>query len=122
MTLTQENTTQTNHATTQPFTSTPAQREDQAIQLHREFVDIVRTATGMHEPMANTMAAAIVAELRQRWGGKRLGHKYIYIPAPDKSERNAAIRSDFNGTNMAAVSQKYGISRSRLYEIVAERS
>lgn len=118
MTPTQENTTQ---STPPPFTSTPAQREDQALQLHREFVDIVRTATGMHEPMVNTMAAAIVAELRQRWGGNRLGRKDIYIPAPDKSERNARIRADFNGTNAADVCRKHGIGRSRLYEIAGEK-
>jgi len=101
--------------------STPAQIEDHAIQLHREFVEIVRSVTGMNEQFANPLAAAIVQEMRKQWGGNRLGRKDIYIPAPDKSERNAAIRSEFDGTNAAEVCKKHGIGRSRLYEIAGER-
>ena len=101
---------------------TPAQIEDQAIQFHREVVEIVRSATGMHEPIATPLATAIVQEMRKRWGGTRLGRRDMYIHAPDKTERNAAIRAEFDGTNAAEVCKKHGIGRSRLYEIAGEKA
>lgn len=102
--------------------NTPAQIEDQAIQLHREFVEIIRAEVGLHDQFANDMAAAIVRGMRERYGGQTLGAKgSIYIPAPDKGERNAAIRAEFNGTNAAEVCKKHGIGRSRLYQIVSQR-
>lgn len=101
---------------------TPAKLEDQAIQFHREVVQIVRNATGLHEPIATPLATAIVHEMRKLWGGSRLGRRDMYIHAPDKSQRNAAIRAEFDGTNAEQVCKKHGIGRSRLYEIAAEKS
>lgn len=112
----------TPQAQTNTRPSTPAQIEDQSIQLHREFVAILCTATGMHEQLATPIATAIVNEMRQRWGGARLGRKDIYIPSPDKSQRNAAIRAEFDGTNAAVVCKKHGIGRSRLYEIAGGKA
>lgn len=102
--------------------TTPAQIEDQAIQLHREMVEIVRAETGMHERFANEIAAAIVAGMRKKFGGQTLGRRgLVYIPAPSKHERNAAICAEFNGTNAAEVCKKYAIGRARLYQIVARK-
>lgn len=101
---------------------TPAQIEDEAIQLHREFVEIVREEIGMNEAFANTMAAALVRGMRKRYGGQRLGRKDIYVPAPSKAARNAAIRQEFNGTNRDEVCKKHGISRAMLYVIVSKRT
>jgi len=104
-------------------TNSPAQIEDQAIQLHREFVEIVREEIGMNEPFANDIAAALVRGMRKRYGGQDLGRRgRIYVPAPSKTERNAAIRAEFNGTNVEAVCKKYGISRSRLYAIASQKA
>lgn len=48
----------------------------------------------------------------------RLGTKGLYIPAPSKVERNAAIRRAFDGTNGATLMREHGIARSSLYRIV----
>lgn len=93
---------------------TPAQVADQTIQLHRELTDIVRNKIGMREPFAADMAAAILEGLQEMHGGNNL-----YITAPDKTARNAAIRAEFNGTNSEEVCRKYGVKRTRLYEIVS---
>ncbi len=92
---------------------TPAQREDEAMLLESEFTEIVRTEIGMHEAFAAQIARAIVKGLRRVHGAKR-----IYIPGVDKTERNAAIRAEFNGRNHAHVMSKFNISRARLYEII----
>ena len=108
--------------TTTQAQQTPAQLEDQAIQLHREYVEIVREEIGLHEQFANDIAAAIVRGMRKRYGGRSLGAKgCIYIHKPDKSERNAAIRAEFNGTNADEVCKKHGIGRSTLYRIAANK-
>lgn len=105
----------------QQHPASPAQIEDQAIQLQREVADIVREEIGMHEGFANDIAAAIVRGLRKRYGGRTLGARgSIYIPAPDKSARNAAIRAEFNGTNADDVCRRHDISRSRLYQLVGK--
>ncbi|WP_082493097.1 Mor transcription activator family protein [Acidovorax sp. Leaf160] len=90
----------------------PAQAEDAAIQLEREFLAIVRQEIGMHDRLASVFAQALVSGLRSRMGGQEL-----YIPAPDRSERDAAIRREFNGCNMDEVMRKHGLSRTRIYEI-----
>lgn len=102
--------------------STPAQIEDHAIQLHREFVSIVREEIGMNEQFANDIAAAMVRGMRKRYGGQTLGSKgSIYVPSLGHGQRNAAIRAKFIGTNSAELCKEYGISRSRLYQIAAEK-
>lgn len=101
---------------------TPAQIEDQAIQLHREFVEILRVAIGFNDHLAHEAAVAVVRELRARYGGQTLGRRgTIYIPAPDKTQRNAAIRAEFIGTNAKEICKKYGIGRTRLYEIAGQK-
>lgn len=98
-------------------TMTAVQAEDAAVQLEHEFIAIVRDEIGMHEAMATLIAQAIVRGLRQRQGGREM-----WIPAPDKSARNAAIRRDFNGANLHQLMVQHGLSRSRIYEIVGERA
>lgn len=95
----------------------PASRhpEDARAQLHSELTEVVRSEVGMNEHFASDLAAAILRGLCQLHGGRAL-----YIPAEDKSARNAAIRAEFNGTNVEAVMRKHGVSRSRLYEIIKE--
>lgn len=81
-----------------------------------EFTAIVRAEIGMSEPLARDYASAIVRGLCALHGGGSL-----YIPASDKSERNAAIRAEFNGTNLAEVCRKHGVARTTLYQIVRRR-
>lgn len=96
----------------QPVPQTPAQAEDAAVQLERDFLAIVREEIGMHEGLAGMFARALVDGLRRRLGGQDL-----YIPAPDRSERDAAIRREFCGSNIEELMKRHGLSRSRIYEI-----
>ena len=97
---------------------TPAQAEDVALQLEHDLVDIAREELGMHEREAYEIAIALVRGLRKRYGGRRVGARGLYIPAPSKVARDEAIRRDFNGTNTQQVMREHGISRARLYQIL----
>ena len=104
-----------NQATT-PAPSARTRAEEAAVQLEHEMTQIVVEETGLREPLAGQLARAIVRGMRQRMGGED-----TYIPAPDKSERNAAIRAEFRGTNLAEVCRKYGVGKSTVYDIVGQR-
>lgn len=99
----------------QQVPQSPTLAEDAAIQLERDFVDIVREEIGMSEGFANLFAQALVRGLRRRLGGQD-----IYIPAPDRSARDAAIRREFNGRNLDELMRRYGVSRRRIYQIAGE--
>lgn len=101
---------------------TPGQAEDAVLQLTYDIVDIARAGLGVSEGEATRMASAIVRGLRQRYGGVRLGQRGLYIPAPGKEERNAAVRREFDGTNGPEVMRRHGIKRSTLYAIVGQRN
>lgn len=94
---------------------TAAQVEDDALLLESEFTAIVREEVGMHEAFASQVARALVRGLR-----KRMPAQQLYIPAPDKAERDAAIRREFNGRNAEEVMRRYDIGRRRLYQIVGD--
>jgi Mor family transcriptional regulator len=95
------------------------QSDDMAVQLERELVEILQIDAGMHEREAAYNATVLVQGLRKRFGGWRLGVRGLYIPAPDKAERDQAIRRDFNGNNSQQLSRKYGVSRARIYQIIS---
>ena len=93
---------------------TTAIAEDSAVMLQYEVTAIVREEIGMTEHFASQIAEAIVRGLRKRFSAQE-----VYIPAPSKTERNAAVRREFNGQNRDAICRKFGISRTTLYEIVS---
>ena len=86
------------------------------LQLHHDLVSILREEIGLVEIFAEQFAAAIAAGLKRRLGGQE-----IYIPAEDKRSRDEHIRAEFCGTNRESVMSKYGISKTRLYEIVGNK-
>lgn len=94
---------------------TDAQVEDDALLLESEFTAIVREEVGMHEAFASQVARALVRGLR-----KRMPAQQLYIPAPDKAERDAAIRREFNGRNTEELMRRYDVGRRRLYQIVGD--
>ena len=96
---------------------TPAQREDDAALLVAEFTEDLRQGCGVPEGDASRMAVELVKRFRLRHGARR-----IYVPAVDKTERDQAIRRRFTGSNAADVCREFGVSRSRLYQIVERRS
>lgn len=99
-----------------PKATARAHPEDARAQLHSELTEIVRSEIGMNEHFASDHAAAILRGLCTLHGGSAL-----YIPAEDKSARNAAIRAEFNGQNADALMRKHGVSRTTLYRIAGER-
>ncbi|MBD9395147.1 Mor transcription activator family protein [Acidovorax sp. ACV01] len=94
-----------------------AQAEDAAVQLERDFLAIVREDIGMNEGLAGMFARVLVDGLRSRMGGQDL-----YIPSPDRSERDAGIRREFDGTreSLARIQKRTGLSRARIYDIVGQ--
>ena len=101
-------------------TMTAGQAEDSVLQLQYDLVEIATADLGMHEVDASRVASALVAGLRKRYGGERLGRRGLYIPAPSKQERNEAIRRDFDGTNAEAVMRLHGIRRSTFYRVIGK--
>lgn len=96
---------------------TPGQREDDAMLLVAEFTEDLRIGCGVPEAQAGEMAKKLVDRFRLRHGARR-----IYVPAMDKTVRDAAIRAKFNGQNAADCCREFGISRTSLYRIVGRRS
>jgi Mor family transcriptional regulator len=95
---------------------TAGQAEDAAVQLQHDMVAIVREEIGMHESIATVFASALVRGLRRNRGGEEL-----YIPAPDRTERDAAIRREFDGNNLEKIMAKHNVKRTRVYEICGRR-
>ena len=94
-----------------------AKNEDAAVTLQYEMTAIVQEENGLNEHAASQLAEAIVRGLRRRLGGDNL-----YIPVlSDRTQRDASIRHEFNGRNREDVCKKYGVSKTRLYEIVSKR-
>jgi Mor family transcriptional regulator len=93
--------------------ATNATQDRAADLLHSEITAAVREEVGMNEAFASQIAGAIVRGLSRRLGAQR-----IYIPAPDRSTRDADIYDRFIGSNARELCAEYGISRSRLYEVV----
>lgn len=91
-----------------------------AVLLEQELIEILQTEAGMSELDAARHAPVLVRGLRKRFGGSRLGSRGLYIPAPDRSERDASIRREFTGTNLEELMLKYKLSRPRIYQIVAK--
>lgn len=89
-------------------------REDIAGWLLVELTDIARTELGFEDRLAGEIAAGFLQGLRRRIGGQE-----VHIPAPDKAARDARIRAEFRGNNTRDLSRRYGLSRRRIYEIVA---
>lgn len=100
-----------------PHTSTSrTEAEASALLLEREVALIVQEELGLKEQFATAFAQAIVKGLRERLGGDD-----IYIPAPDKSERNAQIRAMFNGRNLKEVCARFGVGHDTVYRAVKSR-
>lgn len=94
-----------------------ANQDDYGIELLYEVTAAIQEGLGYEEQIAAQMAQPITDALRRRNPAERL-----YIPAPDKRSRDEAVRREFNGRNAREVCDRHGISRSRLYEIIADRS
>lgn len=93
-----------------------AKEQEAAFLLQAELAEGLRSEVGLLPEFANEFASRLTRFLRVR-----LGTQNIYIPAPDKAERDAAIYREFDGTNAPAVMARHNVSRSRLYQVVEEQ-
>ncbi len=98
-----------------PARSRPARIENVQL-LEAEFTNILRDRIGLNHRFAAEWAQELVDGMRQTYGGKN-----IHIPAPDKTRRDAAIFAQYNGTNTAEILRTYGISRTRMFDILEEQ-
>lgn len=98
--------------------------DDYRAWLHGLFARAQRAALDRFDgtPDKTERTASRLAELQLQALCEEEGGDDIYLPAPDKTARNATICAEFNGTNHEEVCRRHGIGRSRLYEIVAERT
>lgn len=103
----------TTNTTDKPAT---AQQQEAAFLLQGELAEGLRSEIGLLPEFANEFAARLI-----RFLSMRLGAQEIYIPAPSKAERDAAIYRNFDGTNAAALMRRHRVSRSRLYQIYEEQ-
>lgn len=92
------------------MTARPA--KDGSLDLLAEMVEIVRQELAVNACDADQIAAAIMRGMRRRYGATE-----IYIPAPDKAERDAAIKRDFNGRNVDEVRHAHHVSRATIYRV-----
>lgn len=98
-----------------PASPRPSRSENVQL-LEAEFTNILRNRIGLNHRFAAEWAQELVDGMRQTYGGKN-----IHIPAPDKTRRDAAIFAQYNGTNTAEILRTYGISRTRMFDILDEQ-
>jgi len=84
-------------------------------QLTEEFT-IVAIKLGINKTLASDLSKAMINKVKNVAGGSML-----YIKKPSKAERNAEIKSMFNGTNHQAVCDRFNISRATIYRVISKK-
>lgn len=88
------------------------------MSLGRTLTCAVMEVAGVDEETALTLVQRII-----EWGGENncVGREF-YWPASYRrftvAERNAAIRSEFNGRNLRDLCERYDVSHQTIYRIV----
>lgn len=90
--------------------------EDDRVELHKLFTEVLVAATGMHEHLASAFMVAFTMEL-----SRRMGQTELWIPAnPLRGVRDDCIREDLrNGSTPAQVAQAYNVSERTVYRLIA---
>ncbi|MCM2311331.1 MAG: hypothetical protein NDI84_08010 [Steroidobacteraceae bacterium] len=81
------------------------------------------TGALQHEMQMAERDAFRIAQGMVRWMAPQVGGDVLYCPKTleqDRAVRDAAIRREFNGRNREEICAKHRISKSRLYQILAE--
>lgn len=89
---------------------------EEAILIQSVLAEGLSVVMGLNPRWANEISTGLTNHMRLKMGAQS-----VWIPAPSKSERDAGIYRDFDGTNAAAVMAQYGVSRTRLYQIYEEQ-
>ncbi|WP_042886363.1 Mor transcription activator family protein [Cupriavidus necator] len=98
---------------TDPLKNEDASQSDAAIDLTGALTTIVREEITPLEHLARPIIEGLERGLRRLLGGQE-----VYIPAPDRRERDEAIRAAFNGRNRDEVCRQFGISKTTFYEVI----
>lgn len=94
----------------------PAVEADAALELEAIVGECLQLCLGLHGPAVLDLANKMVKVLRVRHGGGD-----VYIPAADKTERNAAIRAALRTGNAAEVAADHDLNPSTVYKIARRR-
>lgn len=106
-------TTPANSTQAHPDTRAQAAAEDEAQQLTRKVSQILSDTFARDESLIYRLATAVIKGLRDS------GHRgVVYIPAGGKAARNAAIKAEFNGTNLREVCKRHNVAPRTVYRIV----
>lgn len=94
----------------------PAVEADAALMLETMVAECLQLCLGLTGPATLDLANKMVKVLRVQYGGGD-----VYIPAPDKTERNAAIRAALRTGNAAEVAAEHDLDVSTVYRIAGRR-
>lgn len=85
--------------------------------IQDDFVSDLIAVVRSRAKLTDEQAAAIMADVRERWGGHS---SYIARrPGEVRDVRNAAIRRDFQrGESVTFLSRRYSLSRQTIYNVL----
>lgn len=102
---------------TDPRTITPSMAADQLLELETILAEALELCCGRERHQAAEESRQLVRRMRERLGGTE-----IWIAALDKEDRNAAIRREFNGSNLCEIMARYQVSRATVYRVCGSRA
>lgn len=91
-------------------------QSDNEFHLHQILTSALVRKFSINEVAAAVLAQEVAHGLREAAGGSE-----IYIPAPNKADRDDAIRRMFNGRNVEEIRRQYGLSQRQIYRIANGR-
>lgn len=88
------------------------------------IADIVRIAERVLESIGHQSPEGFsdyfADELAKQLGGSRVYFR-SGMTTEERRQRDKRIRSEFNGRNIKQICERYGVKRSRLYQILNEK-
>jgi len=88
-----------------------------AVELHRILMACLTRKYELADMAASAMADDLALEIRREVGGAE-----IYIPCPNREQRNREIVREYNGRNVAELAKKHGLSERHIHRVVAKAS
>lgn len=86
----------------------------------RCFVQELLVAEQIQPELSEKISRQLAEKIRRKWGGRQL-----YIPTGRSlkaDQRRQLILAAFNGRNQAELSQRFGISLQRVYQILQQHA
>ena len=95
-----------------------AQDCDDFVASIGEMINYFVTLRGLPESDGAALAAAVTHELRTRYQGERVTIRKVQ----QRLHLKKRIAAEFDGTNLAEIIERYGVSRSTVYRYAAARN